>query len=120
MNSHKRKADTIIDESIIKKKKEDHNLIIEQTSLCNNKTSDEEYNDCISNNLLEITKEEKSKKSFKCLESGCDSSFTRNTSLKRHMKDIHNKIQSFKCDRDDCNSIFTQYRYLKQHIKTVH
>lgn len=50
---------------------------------------------------------------FQCPKSGCQSSFTKNYALKRHIDFVHNNIRPHKCD--NCSSTF-RYPYLvKEH-----
>lgn len=51
-------------------------------------------------------------KQFKCDQ--CDSAFTENSSLKRHINALHLNIKPFKCDH--CYATFTQSSVLKGHM----
>ena len=48
----------------------------------------------------------------------CDKSFSKRSSLKVHIKTVHDKVKSYKCN--SCSKAFGQKHNLKVHINTVH
>ncbi|CAB0035018.1 unnamed protein product [Trichogramma brassicae] len=58
----------------------------------------------------------KEKKDHKCDE--CQKTFTRQGSLKIHIKTVHDKRKDYECDV--CQKTFSQRGHLKIHVKTVH
>ena len=48
----------------------------------------------------------------------CGKSFTRASSLKRHVKIVHEGIKDHECNH--CGKSFSQARYLKTHVKSIH
>ena len=59
----------------------------------------------------EMSDEEKKKK-FQC--GKCDSSFSLQKSLNRHVRQVHDKIKPYKCDQ--CENFFLQKSHLEEHV----
>lgn len=54
---------------------------------------------------------------FKCTEKSCNSSFTRNENLIKHVLIKHKNFEFFKCDK--CNKKFQTKNNLRRHLKKV-
>jgi hypothetical protein len=56
---------------------------------------------------------------FACPRFGCDSKFTRNATLKSHLK-AHDAEKTCKCPHPGCNSAFVRQNDLRRHVQSLH
>ncbi|KAF2812484.1 uncharacterized protein BDZ99DRAFT_474645 [Mytilinidion resinicola] len=55
-----------------------------------------------------------------CTVQGCAKSFGRNTDMKKHIKNVHNKIKDYKCEYDGCGKAYEDKTKLQTHINAEH